>query len=426
MKKQRKRMICVSGIMIVLLLIGMSVSVVGPNISDPPFVQQHFGFKGGEDLPLAEGIGTAYFVSPSGDDSDGLSWATAFNRIQTAVDRAMDGAGDYIYVGHGKYYENVVITKSNIHLIGENPWGELMGEDYWTSVDKISIMNDRQPDYLEAIEVAGFNIGAFEIDFGPTVDIHTRGVYIHDNVFTERDVGIRVENNGDFSHFLVISNNYFYDCHTGILMRTGSPSETEISNNVFTDCHIGIDIDFIIGSSIVDNRFFGLMDEGKGIILQGGYDNLVAGNYFGLQESTTLSGIPIVDGGYYANNFVDNHWSNWHGYLPFTTAVFDGNEHTIQGPVDAPSEGKITVRIVTDYPGNIFSAGDTVTYRLKNSDGAGYVLDSYTYTHGTSEEEPEVQLEATMMGGENFIVTVQVNTAGSGTTWYVLWYILDA
>jgi hypothetical protein len=48
-----------------------------------------------------------YFVSKDGDNSDGLSWNTAFNDIQTVFDVYDIDAGDVIVVGKGTYYETV-------------------------------------------------------------------------------------------------------------------------------------------------------------------------------------------------------------------------------------------------------------------------------------------------------------------------------
>ncbi|NJO05151.1 MAG: right-handed parallel beta-helix repeat-containing protein, partial [Chloroflexaceae bacterium] len=53
--------------------------------------------------PAYAQAGTVYYVSPDGDDTnDGLSWATAFANLQTALAVASDGAE--IWVAAGTYY----------------------------------------------------------------------------------------------------------------------------------------------------------------------------------------------------------------------------------------------------------------------------------------------------------------------------------
>jgi hypothetical protein len=64
--------------------------------------------------PTARAAGP-WYVSPSGDDSDCLSWATACTAIDGALNLA--SSGDTIYVGAGTYVENVYITQ-DITLLG--------------------------------------------------------------------------------------------------------------------------------------------------------------------------------------------------------------------------------------------------------------------------------------------------------------------
>jgi predicted outer membrane repeat protein len=59
--------------------------------------------------------GGPWYVSPSGDNSDCLSWATACTTIDGALNKA--GSGDTIHVGTGTYVENPYISK-DITLLG--------------------------------------------------------------------------------------------------------------------------------------------------------------------------------------------------------------------------------------------------------------------------------------------------------------------
>jgi hypothetical protein len=58
-------------------------------------------------MDCQEGPSGDYFVSKTGDNSDGLNWNTAFNDIQTVFDVYDIEPGDVIVVGEGTYYETV-------------------------------------------------------------------------------------------------------------------------------------------------------------------------------------------------------------------------------------------------------------------------------------------------------------------------------
>ncbi len=47
-------------------------------------------------------LATTYYVSKTGDNTNGLSWASAYNEVQTAINAA--SYGDQVWVGKGKYF----------------------------------------------------------------------------------------------------------------------------------------------------------------------------------------------------------------------------------------------------------------------------------------------------------------------------------
>lgn len=64
--------------------------------------------------------GITYFVDPTGDDSDGLSWATAFNTLQPGIDAASSAGGGEVWVAGGLPSNPVVYNEERTEI-----WGDL-------------------------------------------------------------------------------------------------------------------------------------------------------------------------------------------------------------------------------------------------------------------------------------------------------------
>lgn len=61
-------------------------------------------------------FGADWYVAKDGDNSDGLTWATAYNAIGTAV--TASSSGDTIYIGAGDYVERVDTSAKELSIIG--------------------------------------------------------------------------------------------------------------------------------------------------------------------------------------------------------------------------------------------------------------------------------------------------------------------
>lgn len=71
-------------------------------------------------------VGTTFYVSKLGDNTDGLTWATAFNEVQTALDSIPDGKGGHrIIVRPDTYMEANLLPA---HPGAEGAYNELIGD----------------------------------------------------------------------------------------------------------------------------------------------------------------------------------------------------------------------------------------------------------------------------------------------------------
>ena len=64
-----------------------------------------------------------FFVSVTGDNGmEGTSPSTAFRDIQKAVDKCTSSVGAFVFLGEGRWQEQVIITQRGLHLIGMGPY----------------------------------------------------------------------------------------------------------------------------------------------------------------------------------------------------------------------------------------------------------------------------------------------------------------
>ena len=439
-KHIRKKAVGVSGLLIVTILLTMSSSVVGPSTDESPFLQQHFGHDFGIDMPNGENVGIAYFVDRWGENTDGLTWETAFNTIQQAVDAATDGAGDYIYVRGGHNYEPVVVNKNNIHIIGE-------GTGSYTTCWNILIVANN-------VELAGFFITTYESGFGIQIgqwNMQRNSVHIHDNEFNinRGDKGIIIETGYDHR----INNNIF----DGISWDTVEPTVGidipwsciygEISGNTFRELAVGIRM---IGdearanyNKITDNVFWTEMPHYHppnayiGIQLNG-IGNFIANNYFGgywenILGSPIFMSAPVIDESTWdsiTNTYLDNHWGKW----SYWQLSYSGSGNSGLIPVvfslDIPSEGKVKVRMdITFISGFDPGSGDTIELFMYDW-SMQYLYDYYLYPDPWLPSDVGTQfspyVESSISGGANQItICVRFNSAGSMNCNYDL-EIIDA
>ncbi|HUT02524.1 MAG TPA: right-handed parallel beta-helix repeat-containing protein [bacterium] len=126
-------------------------------------------------IMVAGAYATDYFVAKTGDNSDGLSWGTAWNTIQQGVDPCSGSSADVVKVGKGTYVENIVL-KSYVTLEGGwDPTTDTRDHDaYVTAIDGggvgsvVTIYTDKL-----YVTIDGFTITNGSAASGGGICIHT-------------------------------------------------------------------------------------------------------------------------------------------------------------------------------------------------------------------------------------------------------------
>ena len=160
--------------------------------------------------------------------------AMPYLKIQDAVDAA--GPGDIIKVRGGNYPENVVISKSDLYLVGRQPGAlavidaspaGLSGITIQQNVKNVSIENFR---FTKAVsEGTGYVSGI--IIYGGS---EGRGIEICNNVFNANDAGVATQNTSP----LIINNTFVQNSDGGV--TAASSSDAIVRNNIFQENGDGI------------------------------------------------------------------------------------------------------------------------------------------------------------------------------------------
>lgn len=272
-------------------------------VAAPPFTAGPYTWD--QRVTFTQGIGAAitigkvFYVDPRGpqyglgsNNNDGLSWDAPLATIQAAVDKCVDKRGDIIFVGaaanaknttyftgtteypdYRKIKENVLITKSNVHILAVpfmSTWshqirasdgaGQYLEANPGTrTVYAISLYGAVVSDTVafvvnaQCVEIAGFCIDAGGGKVGIYVgdgsgitgtaseSYNSAGTWIHDNFIrggSDGTTGAGIVLQGCSSD-VVIENNIIETIGGyGIYIGSGSGKTNErptIRNNVFND-----------------------------------------------------------------------------------------------------------------------------------------------------------------------------------------------
>ena len=183
-----------------------------------------------------------------------------YKTIQEAIDNA--SAGQTIFVVNGTYYENPVIYKSNISLVGQDRDATIIDGSQFSDV--ISIFADN-------VTVKGFHIRNSGIFIGSAIRIeHANANCITSNTLTDNFDGVAVQT----SSSNIISNNVIANNSYGI--RIYVSSNNRISGNTISfSAYDGVRVDTSSNNVISNNSILNNYD---GLGLYSSSDNLITGN----------------------------------------------------------------------------------------------------------------------------------------------------
>ena len=241
--------------------------------------------------------GNTLYVGGSGQEN--------YSRIQDAVDNASIGDTIFVYSRSSPYYENIIIKKNNIKLIGE--------DKYHTIVDGNGI------DHVIEIIADGVTVKGFTIQHsGPNeIPDYDAGVYLnypsHYNTITGN---IIIHNlNGVCLHASknnTISMNIIFDNVKGLLIFADSVNNI-ISKNKVENNSYGFFVAFTIYNIIIENNIA---------------NNTEFGIYFSFIRFHTVQKNNFINNTchvYYVerlrlafdrNSWIRNYWDTWVGFGP--------------------------------------------------------------------------------------------------------------
>lgn len=170
---------------------------------------------------------TVYYVSPAGDNSDGLSWSGAFQSIRAAVNAAT--SGDEVWVAQGTYVIGVS-TDQLIYKSGVNVYGGFVGTE--------TTLSQRSSDPALTIVKHGETVEtAFRL-LNNTTNLAEPALY---DGFTfdgnNVSLGVRLAGNATLNNAVVKNSMVFNGSGAGVFMSSGADipvtlSNTQVTNNL--------------------------------------------------------------------------------------------------------------------------------------------------------------------------------------------------
>lgn len=247
---------------IIVLFIGLSItSSIGTRVVKKP------------NVPLSNG--KTLYVGGSGPDN--------YTKIQDAIDNASQK--DTVFVYNGTYYENVIINKYSLSLIGENKETTILDGG---GINDVILIDGEDNDF---VTISGFTIQNGGNDAGDDagIDIYTAGNTITGNI---------IRNNGGYGIFCI--GVYYYEGYNNIY------------DNFIIKNEFGIFLDRCFYNEIYDNYIA---------------DNEQAGIYVGSTVFPTLNLEEILFFEFYNDLYKNTITNNGEGIeieLSFTN-VFKNN-----------------------------------------------------------------------------------------------------
>jgi nitrous oxidase accessory protein NosD len=135
--------------------------------------------------------GSALFLNYKGNTLYvGGNGSKNYSRIQDAIDNASIGDAIFVYSVSSPYYENIIITKNNIKLVGENK--------YYTIIDGKGIGHVIEIN-ADNVSIEGFTIQhsgpseEFNFDSGVHITYMSYYVVVTDNIVVNNQHGIFID-----------------------------------------------------------------------------------------------------------------------------------------------------------------------------------------------------------------------------------------
>jgi parallel beta-helix repeat protein len=228
-----------------------------------------------------------------------------YSTIQKAISNASSGDIIFVYSRSSPYYENIIITKNNIQLVGENKYNTIIDGSY--TKDTIYIQADN-------ITIKGFTIrhsGQNESpDYNAGILIYHFSHYniITDNIIIKNQHGICIQSGSNNTLIgNIISFNY-----EGILIF-GDSINNIIYENKIENNNYGIHIAFTVyntikGNNIANNSEFG-------IYFYFVRFHMIQKNNF-INNTNDVYYIERLRLAFNRNQWIRNYWDTWIGFGP--------------------------------------------------------------------------------------------------------------
>ena len=228
-----------------------------------------------------------------------------YSRIQDAIDNASIGATIFVYSRSSPYYENIIIKKNNIKLIGEDKYYTIIDGNGLNHV--IEIMADGVTVKGFTIQHSGLN-NFTDYDAGIYLNYPSHYNNITDNIVIQNLNGIclHASKNNIISKNIVLNNVkgffIFADSVHNII------SENKIENNSY-----GFYVAFTVYNHIIKNNIVNSSE--FGIYFYFVRLHTIKNNNF-VNNTLHIYFIERLRLAFDRNYWISNYWDNWNGFGP--------------------------------------------------------------------------------------------------------------
>ncbi len=245
-----------------------------------------------------------------------------YSTIQSALDASE--TGDIVSVSEGTYYENVLLRKSGVVIMGRNKEKTIIDGQKTGSVIRIET-ND--------VTISGFTIrnngGSGKADGGVSLYNANNNILVN-SIFENNTAGISIDSSSNNN--VIAGNIIRYNYREGI--RLFSSMDNKIYNNQIQKNKIGISADSSRGGQIYSNNFIDNLDHA--------YDN---------------SGMNAWEDGKSGN-----YWSNYKGSAPYN---IKGGANAVD---NFPLSGAVTIKdVAINIPTPVITKGQNTQEETKKS-----------------------------------------------------------